>query len=116
MTITKNVIEDLIPVYVTGEASSDTRTLVDEVVALHPEMREKLTAAELPSAKGEPPQEFGLRALGETRKRIARRNAWLGWAVGLSYAVFSFAFRGKEFVFVLFRDAPASAYFLLALG
>jgi hypothetical protein len=111
MTVTRDVIEDLIPVYLAGEASADSRKLVEEYVAAHPEMRLSL---ELPSAAAEPSPDLGLRALEAARKVITRRNAWLGWAAGLSFAVFTFVFRRQEIVFLLYRDAPLAAYALLA--
>ncbi len=114
MIVTKDVIEDLIPVYLAGEASADTRTLVDEFVKAHPEMLDALQSADLPEAKAEPPRDLGLRALGETRKLISRRNAWLGWAVALGFGVLSFAIQGDRLVFLLLRDAPYSACALLA--
>ena len=110
MTVTKDVIEDLIPVYLAGEASADTRKLVEEFMAAHPGM----LGVDLPETKVEPPKDLGLRALEGTRRAIAQRNAWLAWAAVLSFGVFSFAFHGKEITFLLFRDAPLAAYALLA--
>ena len=36
MNVTDNVIRDLLPVYLAGEASADTRTLVEEYLKEHP--------------------------------------------------------------------------------
>ena len=38
MKITRDVVIDLLPVYVSGEASADTRELVDEYLASDPEL------------------------------------------------------------------------------
>ena len=38
MEITRNVIEDLLPLYIANEASVDTRTLVDEYLKTDPEL------------------------------------------------------------------------------
>lgn len=38
MRITRNVIEDLLPLYLANEASADTRTLVDEYLKTDPEL------------------------------------------------------------------------------
>jgi hypothetical protein len=38
MEITRNVIEDLLPLYLANEASADTRTLVDEYLKTDPEL------------------------------------------------------------------------------
>ena len=45
MNVTKDVIQDLVIVYLSGEASADTRTLVEEYLAQNPEMAERVTAA-----------------------------------------------------------------------
>lgn len=39
MTVTRNVIYDLLPAYFAGEVSADTRTLVDEFLESDPELR-----------------------------------------------------------------------------
>jgi len=39
MTVTRNVIYDLLPAYFAGEVSADTRTLVDEFLETDPELR-----------------------------------------------------------------------------
>ena len=109
MTVTRDVIEDLIPLYVAGEATAGARRLVEEYAAAHPELLDTLRRAELPVAMGEPSRDLGLRALEQTRKTIKHRNAWLGWAVGASFAVFSFGFHDNRLVFLLFRDEPAEA-------
>lgn len=115
MKVTKAVIEDLVPAYLSGEASADTRELVDEFVELHPEMRAALRdSAGLPSTSVAPAPELGLRALDQTRKLMQRRNAWLGWGFALAFFVFSFVVQEGRLTFLLFRDAPAAACALLA--
>jgi hypothetical protein len=107
MTVTKDVIEDLIPVYLAGEASADTRKLVEEFMAAHPGM----LGVDLPETKVEPPKDPDC-ALQGRRERLLEAPGWR--AAALSFGVFSFAFHGKEITFLLFRDAPLAAYALLA--
>lgn len=42
MEVTKNVIEDLLPMYLAGEVSKDTYTLVNEYLKTDPELAGKL--------------------------------------------------------------------------
>ncbi len=51
MEITRNVILDLLPLYVAGEASEDTRRLIEERMGTDPELSElvmKMEVGELP--------------------------------------------------------------------
>jgi anti-sigma factor RsiW len=51
MKITRNVIEDLLPLYLADEVSADTRTLVEEYLETDPElanMAQDLAKMELP--------------------------------------------------------------------
>ena len=45
MNITQDVITDLLPAYVSGEASADTKTLVDEFLREHPQFAAIVHAA-----------------------------------------------------------------------
>lgn len=52
MDISRNVILDLLPLYIAGEASPETRALVGEYLESDPELAriaEKLSGAELPN-------------------------------------------------------------------
>lgn len=47
MNVTRDVINDLVPIYLSGEASADTRALIEEYFAQHPAFaRETQRAAE----------------------------------------------------------------------
>ena len=51
MKVTRNVIEDLLPLYLADEVSADTRTLVEEYLETDPElanMAQDLAKTELP--------------------------------------------------------------------
>jgi hypothetical protein len=85
MTITEPVINDLLPVYFSGEASADTKALVDTFFASHPvfgdRARREWTAslapslgATIPSAPVVPTAE--LRSLRRTR-RVLGVQRWL---------------------------------------
>jgi len=44
MNITKDVINDLLPVYLAGEASGDTRSLIEDYLRRDPEMAASVRA------------------------------------------------------------------------
>jgi len=80
--ITKDVIADLIPLYVADEASADTRILVDEFCAAHPEMREILDV----SRSGMLPPSPSLTADDQLRtlRRVRLFVAAQRWVFGLA--------------------------------
>ena len=114
MNVTREVILDLLPVYLAGEASPATRALVEEYLRQDPELAQRIRlqyaenlAAAVPSAL---PPDIELRALRRTHKLLA----WQRWLFGLGIAFaavafsFEFSFEGshfKEFHFLL-RDFP----------
>lgn len=118
MNVTKDVIQDLVVVYLSGEASADTRSLVEEYLAQNPEMAERVKGAQaftVPQAA--PPPSLERRALDRTRQLLGRRNLLLWLAMFLSYLPLSFSFTpGEQTVHFHFLDKPAIALALLPLG
>lgn len=80
MNVTREVIMDLIPIYLAGECSPATRALVEEYLQQDPELRAQigkgLTMAPLPSL----PPDLELRSLRRTRGLIG----WQRWLFGLA--------------------------------
>ena len=112
MTITKDVIHDLMPLYLAGEASADTRRLIDEYLQANPAERPLAGALSLPPAPSLPDTEAT--TLLRTREVYRRRATALAGALALSYAVFSFVFDSSGLRFLVVRDMPALAWALLA--
>lgn len=113
-TVTRDIIEDLIPVYLSGEASPDTKTLVEQYVSVHPEMAALLQGGRLPDFNASASPDLGLKALQQTRILLKQRTSFLVLAAMLSVSIFTFSFHGSNIRFLLFRDAPAVAWTLLA--
>jgi anti-sigma factor RsiW len=124
MNVTREVILDLFPVYLSGEASPATRALVEEYLKQDPELAQRLRlqyadnfASAVPSII---PPELELRSLRRTRK-LLRWQAWLlGFGIGFTLTALSFGFtieggRFKEFRFLLL-EYPAQLGAFLALG
>ena len=77
MTVTRPVIVDLWPLYVSGEASAETRALVDEFLQNDPELarqlrRDPLGAVEAPP----PPPDTETRAFARARQQL-RGYPWM---------------------------------------
>jgi len=77
MKITRDVINDVWPVYAANEASADTRALVDEFLAGDPEFARTLrTEVGLPALAVSPAHEQERKALARTRD-LLRGGRWL---------------------------------------
>jgi len=88
--ITRNVILDLLPLYLAGEVSADTRTLVREYLETDPELAQigKQSAIELPDDIPIPPiKEKKMEAYKEAQRLILRRT--IVWAVLIAFVLFS---------------------------
>ena len=71
MTITRTVIVDLWAVYVSGEASADTRALVEEFLRGDPELAQQLRHEPvLPAIAAPLSPDTQARALASTRRRL----------------------------------------------
>ena len=91
MRVTRDVVSDLWPIYSSGEASADTRTLIDEFLAGDPEFARVLRSPIALPAEGRPTPDAEARALRRTRD-LVKGNGWLR-AVRLLGSVFlMFAF------------------------
>jgi hypothetical protein len=76
------MVRDLLPVYLAGEASADTRAVVEAFLAQDAELRQIVEAAgrySLPAI--EAPAGLEVRSLERTRRLLGRKNFWLGFAL-----------------------------------
>jgi hypothetical protein len=108
MPVTRDVIADLLPLYVSGEVSADTKALVERYLQDDPDLARSVAAAkafELPPTPGPAPS-AGKAALDETRRLLKTRSSTLAMAVLFTALPFSFAFDGSRITFLLIRDQP----------
>ena len=108
MNISRDIVKDLLVVYLSGEASADTRALVESQLKSDPELAREAAAArglqvELPAT---PPPTAEKQTLDATRQLIKHRTATLAVALLFTVLPLTFAFRGSTITFVLIRDAP----------
>ena len=83
MTIPRDVIIDLLPAYLSGDVSDTTRALVDDYLRGDPALAAEVRGAgaiQLPAPASSVPATLEMRALKETRWRVAA----LRWLFGLA--------------------------------
>ncbi|MCX6928906.1 MAG: hypothetical protein NT154_37700 [Verrucomicrobia bacterium] len=118
MNVTKEIINDLIPLYVANECSADTRALVEEYLQGNPQQAEELKrimATSVPQAVPSAKNLDEMRSFREARRRLRRRSWLMAIAIFFSLAPFSFFWTGERGWWLL-RDAPVSAAVYAALG
>jgi len=115
MNVTREVILDLLPVYLAGEASPATRALVEEYLKQDAELAQRIrlqmTDSLAAAASSALPPDLELRSLRRTRSLLG----WQKWLFGLGITFTALSFSSemsfgdggiKEFHFLL-RDYPA---------
>ena len=119
MNITKDIVIDLLPLFFSGECSSDTKRLVTEFLAANPDFEQQVRASsESPLPKGIPPQlrkEDEMNALARTQRMLKWRSILMGFAIFFSVAPFSFFYTHEKFSWLL-MESPASAIIYGVIG
>lgn len=107
MNVTKDVIRDLLPVYLAGEASADTRALIEEYARQDEEIRAALlnTGVELPPVTAASHEKETLKM---TKTLLRWRSTLLALAIFCTAAPFTFIHM-RDVRFFMLRDAPGSA-------
>lgn len=108
MNISRDVVKDLIPVYLAGDASADTQAIVESYLKTDPELANDVKAArgtslDLPAT---PAPTAEKQALEATRQLLKSRTSTLVVAMIFTVLPLTFAFRGTAITFFLIRDAP----------
>ncbi|MBP7589679.1 MAG: zf-HC2 domain-containing protein [Thermoanaerobaculia bacterium] len=120
MKLDPAVIQDLLPLYLAGEASPASRKLVEEHLAADPELARLARAAADPEvarlASVLPPPSSGKAALDATRRLLRRRSWLMGCAIFTTALPFSLHGNEHGIQFFLLRDAPATAAVSFAIA
>ncbi len=120
MNVTREIVKDLLPLYVSGEASPDSRALVEAFLREDPQLArlaDAMRAEELsPTQEASVPPGVGRAALERT-KGLLRRRTWL-LALALFFSALPLSCAGDDtgLKFLLLRDAPALASASLAVA
>lgn len=117
MNLTDDVIRDLLPLVHAGEASAETRALVEAYLASHPALAEEAKRAEawtLPQTTAVHDDE---RAALRRTKRLLSRRTW-SMALGFGFTALPLSFRASSdsFQFMLLPDHPWIVGLSLAAG
>ena len=124
MNVTREVILDLLPVYLSGEASPATRAFVEEYLKQDPELAQRIRLQWAENFAKVAPSglhpDLELRSLSRTRRLLGLQR-WL-FGFGIFFVALSLSnessFEGwhlKEFHFLL-RDYPVEFGICLVLG
>jgi hypothetical protein len=121
MNVTRNLVIDLLPSYYSGEASADTRALVEEYFREDPDF-ERIAWSVVAPLEALQQRNRGMdgntekQALQRTRDAIRRGNLWRSFAIAWMLAPFSFVFSHGHITWIMIRDSPLQAAMFLALS
>ena len=114
MNVTREVINDLLPVYLAGEASHDTRALVEEYLGQDAELAGRVRQQSAEGFATTPlpalPPGLELKSLRRTRRLLGWQRWLFGFAIGFTVisltSQFSLADGRVENFHLLIRDYP----------
>ena len=117
MKVTQDVITDLLPAYLAGEASQDTTNLIEEFLRQNPEFSTVVQAQrqafgaqqELLEPASALSADHELLTLSRTRTLMERHKWSMALAFMLTAFPFSFVFSHGHLTFLLARDQPLIA-------
>lgn len=124
MNVTREVIIDLLPVYLSGEGSLDTRALVESFLKQDPELAQRIRGQWVENmTKAVPsslPPELELKALRRTRRMLSAQKWLLGFSIFFTAMLLSNEFTVEnghttEFHFLI-RNYPAEFAFCATLA
>lgn len=115
MNITKDVIADLLPLYEAGEASADTRALVEAFLKTDPSLLSDRSVEASLKCEPAPVVERERRlALARTVHLLKRRQMCFAFALCFTLMPMSFVFADDGITWLMWRDAPDAAQGFLA--
>ena len=131
--VPRNVILDLLPAYLAGEASSETRALVEEYAQNDPQIARMIRAGALEPAipSPAPPADLEMKALKRIRRRIRRQIVLVGlgtalllmvplaarfpWSLG-DFVIMGTLLFGTGLAYVLISRRSESLFYKAAVG
>jgi anti-sigma factor RsiW len=108
MKVTRDVVKDLLTLYLAGDASRDTRALVEEWLRDDPELArhaEQASRIDLPATPPLPPT-VEKQALDRTRRHLRWRTILLGFAIYVSTLPMTVTFSSSGFSGLLIDNWP----------
>lgn len=108
MEVTRNVVLDLLPLYHSGEASADTRAIVEDYLRRDPSLRRLADADDAAEAPPAPASDAERAAVERTRQLLRRRSWTMAIAILCTLLPLTSAHLDNGFTFLMFRDVPWS--------
>jgi hypothetical protein len=108
MELPREVMDDLMVLYLGGEASAETRRLVEEYAAQHEDFRALLEQAEAPILPAAPAKDKEMETLKMTRQFIVLRSAFLAAAILFTLLPLTSVYRKGALTFLMYRDLPGT--------
>jgi hypothetical protein len=117
MKITRDVITDLLPVYLSGEASADTKALIESFLKDDPEFAKLIdeNGAVLPDGQIKLSKDIEMDTLNETRKLLQKRSTYMAFTILFLLLPASFTF-DTHGIHWMWADTPVNALIFLAFG
>ena len=117
MNVTANVINDLLPLYASGECSADSKALVEQFLKENPAFTIPTGHAGkmLDSSPGSVGLQDEMRTFKATRRRLKVRSSIMGLAIFFTIAPFSFAYVHGHF-YSLISESPTAAAVYGSIG
>jgi hypothetical protein len=115
MKVTREVITDLLPAYLSKEASTDTCVLVEEFFMQDPEFAALVKEKKSEELLGQLPviplsKDHERETLIRTKNRLKWRTHWLSMAIVFTLMPLSCSFSSSwHLSWIMFRDAPQAA-------
>jgi hypothetical protein len=117
MNVTREVVTDLLPVYFSGEASEDTKVLVEDYFRSDPDFERVARSAATPlealrAVKPSAPEaEKEKRDLECVRGKLWRRKIMFGLALFFTFVPLAFFYSKGHFVWLVREDPWEAAFF-----
>ncbi len=114
MNISKDVINDLLPLYFSDDCTAGTKQLVEEYLKSNPDFEKQVNRLNQNPMPKDIPQSLEkadeMNSLLKTRRLLKARGLFMGFAIFFSLVPFSFV-ASDEHSFFMLLDAPLSALF-----
>jgi len=117
MNVTREIVKDLLPLYVADEASAETRSAVEEWLRADPGLTrlvQALRSDAAPAPTTPVTAASGQAALAATKALLRRRTWLMALALFFTGLPLSFVFDSGGFRFLMLRDAPVVSLVSLA--
>jgi len=118
MNISRDIVMDLLPLYMAGEVSKASREAVEELLSQDAQLKARVEAARgIRFEEAPAPRQHGEKLALERTQRLLSWKSWLtGLSIFFTMLPMSFVIQNGKVTFQLARDLPLVAVASLGLG